>query len=48
MLTGPADAYHRHGPYYPKLLCAVPFTPVSGQHPLRCAPPSARSCWWRR
>jgi hypothetical protein len=26
-----ADAYDRHGlEYYPKLLCAVPFTPVSG------------------
>jgi hypothetical protein len=26
-----ADAYHRHGlDYYPKLLCAIPFTPVSG------------------
>ncbi|HYD76532.1 peptidogalycan biosysnthesis protein, partial [Ramlibacter sp.] len=26
-----ADAYHRHGiAYYPKLLSAVPFTPVSG------------------
>lgn len=26
-----ADAYHRHGyDYYPKLLCAVPFTPVHG------------------
>ncbi len=26
-----ADAFHRHGmPYYPKLLSAVPFTPVSG------------------
>jgi len=26
-----ADAYHRHGlNYYPKLVCAVPFTPVSG------------------
>ncbi|MFA5489219.1 MAG: GNAT family N-acetyltransferase [Candidimonas sp.] len=26
-----ADAYHRHGlDYYPKLLCAVPFTPVPG------------------
>ena len=26
-----ADAYHRHGlTYYPKLLSAVPFTPVSG------------------
>ncbi|MDD5472237.1 MAG: GNAT family N-acetyltransferase [Sideroxydans sp.] len=27
-----ADAYHQHGlHYYPKLVCAVPFTPVSGQ-----------------
>src|SRR5258708_14437794 len=26
-----ADAYQRHGlDYYPKLLCAVPFTPVTG------------------
>ncbi|MBW8837089.1 MAG: N-acetyltransferase, partial [Burkholderia sp.] len=26
-----ADAYKRNGlPYYPKLLCAVPFTPVQG------------------
>jgi uncharacterized protein len=26
-----ADAYHRHGlAYYPKLLCALPFTPVAG------------------
>jgi hypothetical protein len=26
-----ADAYHRHRlPYYPKLVCAVPFTPVTG------------------
>jgi uncharacterized protein len=26
-----ADAYARHGlPYYPKLLCALPFTPVPG------------------
>jgi predicted N-acyltransferase len=26
-----ADAYHRNGlNYYPKLLCAVPFTPVAG------------------
>lgn len=25
-----ADAYHRHGlPYYPKLICAIPFTPVT-------------------
>lgn len=27
-----ADAYRRHGlPYYPKLVCAVPFTPVTGR-----------------
>ncbi|NOT83071.1 MAG: GNAT family N-acetyltransferase, partial [Gallionella sp.] len=26
-----ADAYHRHGlHYYPKLVCLVPFTPVTG------------------
>ncbi len=26
-----ADAYHRHGlHYYPKLICSVPFTPVTG------------------
>jgi uncharacterized protein len=26
-----AEAYHRHGlDYYPKLICAVPFTPVTG------------------
>lgn len=26
-----ADAYHRHGlNYYPKLLCAIPFTPATG------------------
>lgn len=27
-----AEAYQRHGlPYYPKLVCAIPFTPMSGQ-----------------
>jgi uncharacterized protein len=27
-----ADAYHRHGlHYYPKLVCTVPFTPVTGK-----------------
>lgn len=27
-----ADAYHSYGyPYYPKLQCSVPFTPVTGQ-----------------
>ena len=31
-----ADAYARHGiAYYPKLLCAVPFTPVTGPRLLR-------------
>ena len=30
-----ADAYSRHGiEYYPKLLCAVPFTPVAGSRVL--------------
>jgi predicted N-acyltransferase len=30
-----ADAYRRHGlDYYPKLVCAVPFTPVTGQRVL--------------
>ena len=34
-----ADAYHRHGlDYYPKLLCAVPFTPVVGQRLLAPEP----------
>ena len=37
-----ADAYHRHGlEYYPKLLCAVPFTPVSGPR-LLARTPAAR------
>jgi uncharacterized protein len=32
-----ADAYQRHGlHYYPKLLCAVPFTPVPGSRLLAC------------
>ncbi|MGQ0750630.1 MAG: GNAT family N-acetyltransferase [Betaproteobacteria bacterium] len=34
-----ADAYHRHGlDYYPKLVCAVPFTPVSGARILAAHP----------
>jgi hypothetical protein len=34
-----ADAYHRHGlEYYPKLLCAVPFTPVTGPRLLATTP----------
>lgn len=38
-----ADAYHRHGlAYYPKLLSAVPFSPVQGAR-LLGADPSARS-----
>jgi predicted N-acyltransferase len=38
-----ADAYARHGlAYYPKLLCAVPFTPVAGSR-LLAADAAARS-----
>jgi len=39
-----ADAYQRHGlEYYPKLLCAVPFTPVTGPRLLaRSEPDRAR------
>ena len=34
-----ADAYQRHGlEYYPKLLCAVPFTPVAGARLLAADP----------
>jgi len=34
-----AEAYQRHGlNYYPKLVCAVPFTPVSGARLLACNP----------
>jgi hypothetical protein len=34
-----AEAYHRHGlDYYPKLVCAVPFTPVSGARILSADP----------
>jgi predicted N-acyltransferase len=40
---GWADAYERHGlAYYPKLLCAVPFTPASGPR-LLAAQPAARA-----
>jgi predicted N-acyltransferase len=36
---GWADAYRRHGlDYYPKLLCAVPFTPVMGRRLLTATP----------
>jgi len=36
---GWADAYRRHGlDYYPKLLCAVPFTPVMGRRLLAVTP----------
>jgi predicted N-acyltransferase len=36
---GWADAYRRHGlEYYPKLLCAVPFTPVMGRRLLAETP----------
>ena len=34
-----AEAYHRHGlEYYPKLLCAIPFTPVAGPRLLAHTP----------
>jgi predicted N-acyltransferase len=37
-----ADAYHRHGlSYYPKLLCAIPFTPVMGPR-VMCDDPADR------
>lgn len=43
-----ADAYQRHGlPYYPKLLAAVPFSPVTGAR-LICAQPQLRSALARR
>jgi len=36
-----ADAYRRYGhDYYPKLLCAVPFTPVTGGRLLAADPPA--------
>jgi hypothetical protein len=36
-----ADAYERHGlPYYPKLLSAVPFTPVTGARLLAASAPT--------
>src|ERR1700676_419447 len=36
---GWADAYERHGlVYYPKLLCAVPFTPATGPRLLAASP----------
>ncbi|HSM98452.1 MAG TPA: GNAT family N-acetyltransferase [Gallionella sp.] len=37
-----ADAYHRNGlRYYPKLVCMVPFTPVTGKRLLAAACPEA-------
>ena len=37
-----ADAHERHGiDYYPKLVCAIPFTPVRGPR-LLCASPAAK------
>ncbi len=39
-----AEAYHRHGhAYYPKLLCAVPFTPVTGSRLLAATPEVERA-----
>jgi predicted N-acyltransferase len=38
-----ADAYHRHGlDYYPKLLCAIPFTPVTGPRLIARTPEQRR------
>lgn len=38
-----ADAYHRHGlDYYPKLLCAVPFTPITGPRLMAASPGKRR------
>ena len=38
-----ADAYHRHGlPYYPKLVNAIPFTPVMGRRLLAPEPSQQR------
>ncbi|MEO8134445.1 MAG: GNAT family N-acetyltransferase [Betaproteobacteria bacterium] len=42
-----ADAYHRHRRrYYPKLLCAVPFTPATGPR-LIAGDPALRAALWR-
>lgn len=39
-----ADAYQRHGlEYYPKLLCAVPFTPIQGPRLMACTPTRRRT-----
>ena len=39
-----ADAYHRHGlPYYPKLVNAIPFTPVTGRRLLASEPSQRRA-----
>jgi hypothetical protein len=38
-----ADAYHRHGiEYYPKLVAAVPFSPITGARLLAAAPTARR------
>jgi predicted N-acyltransferase len=38
-----ADAYHRHGlEYYPKLLAAIPFSPVTGARVLAATPEARR------
>jgi predicted N-acyltransferase len=41
---GWAEAYHKHGlDYYPKLLCAVPFTPATGPRLLAGTPERRRA-----
>jgi len=38
-----ADAYHRHGlDYYPKLLCAIPFTPITSPRLMASTPRERR------
>ncbi|WP_221795235.1 GNAT family N-acetyltransferase [Oceanobacter mangrovi] len=47
---GWADAYHRHGlNYYPKLLCAAPYTPATGPRLLIHPQQQQHSQhWWRQ
>src|SRR5260221_4212016 len=44
---GWAEAYERHGiAYYPKLLCAVPFTPATGPRLLAASPAARQDLAW--
>jgi len=43
-----AHAYARYGEdYFPKWLCAVPYSPVTGPRLLAATPEAARGCWRR-